>query len=59
MVYVKGVTQLSNRRRRILEYTQAGLSPRQIADALQISTQRVYQQLAALRADGLLSKEGK
>ena len=39
---------LSPRRNRIRQLTEAGLTPRQIAKALDISTQAVYQNLHKL-----------
>jgi DNA-binding CsgD family transcriptional regulator len=41
----------SDTRRRVAEYLAKGLSPRQIADILHISTQRVYQHKKALEAE--------
>lgn len=41
-------------RQRVLRMTKDGLTPRQIALALGISTQAVYQHLARLRKEGLL-----
>lgn len=41
-------------RTRVLELHREGMNPRQIANAMGISTQRVYQHLTALRAQGLI-----
>jgi predicted ArsR family transcriptional regulator len=39
-------------RKRVRELTTSGLTPRQIADALRISTQAVYRHLKALNLNG-------
>jgi predicted transcriptional regulator len=43
-------------RQRVLALKQAGTPPEEIATVLGITTQRVYQHLKALRADGLLKE---
>lgn len=43
-------------RARVAELTRSGLTPRQVAAALGISVQAVYQHLARLRAEGTLEK---
>lgn len=40
--------ELTDSRRKVLSLHQAGLTPREIANALDLSTQRVYQQLRKL-----------
>lgn len=47
---------LSKERQQVLSAHEAGLSPRQIAAALDVSTQRIYQQLDKLRADGFIKE---
>lgn len=44
-------------RQRVLALRNAGTEPGDIATTLNISVQRVYQHLKALRAEGLLPKE--
>lgn len=42
---------ISDTRRKVQELTRKGLTPREIAQLLGISTQRVYQQLKNLEKD--------
>ena len=41
-------TELTDQRRKVLDLHQAGLTPREIANALNLSTQRIYAQQAKL-----------
>ena len=41
-------TELTDQRRKVLDLHRAGLTPREIANALNLSTQRIYAQLAKL-----------
>ena len=43
-------------RRLVLSFTKKGYAPREIANLLDISTQRVYQHLRALRESGDLKE---
>ena len=40
--------ELTDQRRKVLDLHLAGLTPREIANALSLSTQRIYAQLAKL-----------
>lgn len=46
--YTLNTQALSTERRRVLELHEAGLTPREIAKVLDLSIQRIYQQLSKL-----------
>lgn len=50
-------TQLSETRRKVKELTELGHSPREIAQLVNVSTQRVYQHLKKLGMDPAPSRE--